>query len=620
MCGIAGQVVVNGEIAFDRVKKMTDSLRHRGPDDEGVYINEDRTVMFGHQRLSIIDLSQAARQPMTTPDGRFTLIFNGEIYNYQSLREELVSKGIKFKSHSDAEVLLYIWAQKGIECLLNLRGMFAFAIWDEQEKTLTLARDPLGIKPLYYRLVDNQIVFASELKGLRAGGWASQLNPKGIGAFLQWGSIPAPLTIYSGISALPSGHYLQFNQNTGRYNLAHYWSYSQSLVNAMDDNNCPVNDKDAIAFTREALLKSVKDHLVSDVPVGAFLSGGIDSSAVVSLMRQAGQEHIATFSMSFDSGELDESYYAKLVAKQYQTEHYQWKVGKGDFEGLKHGFLDSIDQPTIDGVNTYFVSRFARENGYKVVTSGIGGDEFFYGYDHTFFQLPRMIKHLRKIPADLRRLGAGTIQASRKLGLLNPRWSKLAILLSSPLTLETGYIPYRRLFTPEEVGTFFKDQDFACEASQVRMEDFLPELPVELSTLQKVSVLETACYLGSQLLSDSDVFSMAHSLELRVPLVDRVLSEALAKVDDKWFVDENKTPKALLVNAVGDLPSEVVYRKKQGFTFPLGEWLRQEAWEPNSKMLEEKAVKDVDSRFRAGKTHWSRRWGLEVLDYTLSQL
>ena len=612
MCGIAGIISNNKQIETRRLTYLQGSLAHRGPDDCGVWINADQTVGLAHTRLSIIDLTSSGHQPMQTSDGRYAIVFNGEIYNYVSLKKELAEQGEDFITTSDTEVLLKLWTKEGVLALERIRGMFAFAIWDSMKLKLTLARDPLGIKPLYFSQHSGGLAFASEVKALKAVGFGGEINPGAIGAFLLCGSVPAPLGLYKGIESLMPGEWLQWEQNTGNVARKVYWSYAKQIENNMYN---PVTDyREAVSLTRRTLIDSVKAHLVSDVPVGAFLSGGIDSTAVVSLMRQAGQNNIATFSIVFDDQELDESYYSRIAAQTYNTEHHEWRVSRSEFFALKDEFMESMDSPTIDGINTWMVARFARKHGFKVVTSGVGGDEFFYGYNGTFRQLPALMKYLGAVPSVIKKAALKTM-GFPFVKNKNPRKiNKAASLLEASPDLGMGYLAYRGLFSKQDIKELISDKNFAHEAVSIDMVAFLPELPEKAEKEQKVSVLETSCYLASQLLPDSDRFSMAHALELRVPLVDRIVAENLSRIDPKLFYDQKNTPKALLVKAVGDIPDEIVYRKKQGFTLPIGRWTKDEKWEPESGLLNKDVCEKINAAFRSGKLHWSRRWGLEVLD------
>ena len=608
MCGIAGILSVCSEINNKSLESFSKSLAHRGPDDNGIWTDSTLTVGMIHTRLAIIDLTKSGHQPMQTPDGRYTIVFNGEIYNYKKLKLNLEKQGKSFLSSSDTEVLLQLFAKDGLSMLTEIRGMFAFAIWDSFEEKLTLARDPLGIKPLYFSQYDTGIAFASELKALKNAGFGGKLDAKATGAFLQLGSIPAPLSLWKDIESLTPGEYLQWEKKSGKVIRDNYWSYTEQFDNKRLEL---ITDYDeALDLVRQTLLDSVKAHLVSDVPVGAFLSGGIDSTAVVSLMRQAGQDKISTFSIVFDDKELDESYYSRLAAKFYNTDHHEWQVTRKEFLDLKNEFIEGVDSPSIDGLNTWLVARFARRNGFKVVTSGVGGDEFFYGYEGSFKQLPSILRKMRFLPGPIRKL----ISKALFLNQTGSRINKLREILDSCHSLEKGYLAYRGLFSQTEANKLIDDKNFAKEALTLDLKSLLPGLPSGEYTEPKISVLEVARYLSSQLLPDSDKFSMAHALELRLPLVDRVVAENLTKIHPKLFYDNKNTPKALLVNSVGDIPDEIVFRKKQGFNLPVDKWIKSDKLSVQSDFWNKESCKKIRDAFNAGKAHWAKPWGIEVLN------
>ncbi len=616
MCGITGQASKEKQIERGLIVSLSRALAHRGPDDEGTWFSEDYSVGMGQLRLSILDLSSLGHQPMLSPDGRFVMVYNGEIYNFRELRQELRDAGESFVSNTDTEVLLRLWSLQGPMCLSRLRGMYAFAIWDNRERCLWLVRDPLGIKPLYYALESNTITFASEIKALKSVGMAGKINPRGVGAFLRWGSIPAPLSLYRGISAVPAASFLRWQQINGRLEVKMYWNYQKAWSSSQKLVEDITTHDEALEWVRHVLIKSVQDHLVSDVPVGAFLSGGIDSTAVVSLMRQAGQQEIETFSIGFDDSALNESHYANLAAQRYSTRHHEWRVSQADFSRFHGKFLATMDQPTIDGFNIFLVSKLAHEHGIKVVTSGIGGDELFRGYPLQFRRLPALCKVLGWIPGLLRHYGATFFALPWSMQKWGHRSGRMADLLQTEPNLKDLYLWTREVFRADDVRHLFTDVDFAEEAACVDMTEFLPKMLLDpSSTLASVSTLETSRYLGSQLLADSDNFSMAHSLELRVPLVDRVLLEQIIALQDTYFTDAKNTPKALLVTAVGDIPDAIVFRKKQGFTLPFASWLKDDVWSPTSDLLDPV----VCQKLMAHKSHWSRRWALEVMDTFLRE-
>jgi asparagine synthase (glutamine-hydrolysing) len=384
MCGIAGIFSTSPEPAPMRAaaERMQHALHHRGPDDAGLWQSECGHAVLAHRRLSIIDLTSGAQQPMSSPDGRFTICFNGEIYNYRELRAELLGSGVTFSTSSDTEVILRLFERNGIECVQRLRGMFAFAIWDKQEMRGTLARDPFGIKPLYFTEQAGRFLFASELNALRASGLIQEkLDPRALSRYFETGSVAEPNTLIKGVSMLPPGSTVRWEG--GRCEAAQiYWS-------PLFPPSAP--RQDAAQTVRTALLNSVAAHFVSDVPVGLFLSGGIDSTALLALARVLGHENLRTFSIGVDDVGLDESSVAARTAKHFGTEHFEQRLNAQSGLALFDQFLSALDQPSIDGLNTFTVSALARQHGQKVVLSGLGGDEVFGGYP-TFRAVPKLVR------------------------------------------------------------------------------------------------------------------------------------------------------------------------------------------------------------------------------------
>ena len=611
MCGICGVVgVVSGETVA-RVEGMSKRLAHRGPDDSGLWVSPAKRAVLGHRRLSIIDLSDAGHQPMSTEDGRFTITYNGEIYNFRELRDGLKRDGVRLFSGTDTEVLLALWAREGEVCLERLHGMFAFAVWDERERRLTLVRDPFGIKPLYYAPSDGEMAFSSELEALRHGGYCRRVNWKAAWAFLQFGSIPAPLTLYEGVSALAPGTLMEFDVDSKAARLRRYWDYGRQLMEA---EVRPMNRECARERIREALRTSVREHLTSDVPVGAFLSGGIDSTAVVSLMRQVGYDAIKTFSIGFEAAEYDETGYARTAAQRYGTDHREHVVTRRDFEAEREKIFSAMDQPTVDGVNSYFVSKHAAEAGMKVVTSGLGGDEFFQGYPY-FRKIPRLLAAGRSCASPLLRGAAAVLSAGG-----DSRARRLSEFFRGRRLLRDAYLACRRLRTAAEAKDLLEG---ACVAGALEGNDFeglfeSVDAPVELG--KRITHLEAGSYMANTLLRDSDVFSMAHGLELRLPLVYDRIAECLAHVPDR-LVCPNGHPKSLLVEAVGDLPREIVDRPKMGFTFPLEMWLREgQKHRFEARSLHHARVGRVQEMFYAGRVRLAEYWSLVVLDQFLARV
>ena len=556
MCGINGILRLSEAappIDRDELVRTRDAMTARGPDGRGAWFSEDGRAALASRRLAILDLSEAGAQPMASEDGRFQIVLNGEIYNFAELRRELESEGIRFRSRSDTEVVLALYAREGAAMLPRLRGMFGLAIWDGREKTLLLARDPLGIKPLYFALGGDVLRFASQVKALERGGAVSrETDPAAVAGFLLWGSVPEPLTIRKAVRALPAGHHLLVRD--GR--IGEPVPYEPEDVPDMDPAT--------------AVEDSVRAHLVSDVPVAVFLSAGLDSGLIAALARRHTSEPPTTFTIRFDALEGtpgDEGPLAAEVARRLGTRHVERRMGRADLADLWRGALDAMDQPSIDGFNTYVVSRAAHEAGLKVVLSGLGGDEIFGSYP-SFSDVPRLERTARRV-GWIPGIGALAKAVRPKLAGL-PRYGR---------TLAGAYFLRRGLFLPEELPGLI-GREAASEG--LRLYDPVADAARALAAANghapdawtAVHVLETARYMRNQLLRDSDWASMAWSVELRVPLVDAWLRARLAT---RGFEPARSQGKAALVRqAAPELPEAVLARRKTGFYIPVAEWMKPE--------------------------------------------
>jgi asparagine synthase (glutamine-hydrolysing) len=662
MCGIFGVINFNGQpVDKEKVLSARDILAHRGPDDAGIYYstlnsstpnsstsnylttNKLTNIALAHRRLSIIDLSPAAHQPMTTEDGRYTIVFNGEIYNYVELSQMSNVKSQKLFSHSDTEVILKLYEFEGPECLKRLRGMFAFAIWDDKEKKLFAARDRFGIKPFYYLRNNNEFIFSSELKAIKHYKNGLTLSMEGMDAFLRTGSVPAPLTIYEETKALLPGNWLECQKSNVKCQM--YWSFFDLLDNSHTSTGLSMTselslrakrsnlhyDDEAKKKIRTSLLDTIRAHMVSDVEVGAFLSGGIDSTAIVSLMRQVGHDKIKTISVTFPGNKLDESKYSNLAAKKYQTDHFEYRLQEDELINDFDKIIEAMDQPTLDGINTYFVSKAAAFFGLKVVLSGLGGDELFGGYP-SFINIPKYLR-IKSLPFAKPLMKAAGVLAKNRLP------AKAIEYFKNPDAPNAEYRLLRGLFTEAELRSLGWDSasQKSKGKSQTAVMDYNglsfrtdesedPESSIQyqassnqrFSALQYVSFLESCFYMRNQLLRDSDVFSMIHSLELRVPFVDHKLYSAVLPYIDDGF--DKSFPKKLLVEAVGDLPDEIVHRPKQGFTFPFSDWMKHgkikdainNSLMGSSSMFDKKELNKFINNFESGKLHWSRIWALYI--------
>jgi asparagine synthase (glutamine-hydrolysing) len=576
MCGINGIFAYHyaaNPIDRAELQRTRDHMAARGPDGKGEWISSDSRIAFGHRRLSIIDLSDRAAQPMVSDDGKLIVTFNGEIYNHLSLRKELEAEGVRFRTTSDTEVLLHLYVRNGEALVHRLRGMFVFAIHDTVRRTLLLARDPYGIKPLYY--VDDgwTFRFASQVKALLVGGAVSRdPEPAGLVGFYLFGSVPEPFTTYRAVRALPAGCTLYVDR-IGAGAPRPYYSISGILHDA--ERDAPANGIQGEEI-REALLDSVRHHLIADVRVGAFLSAGIDSSALVGLMRDAGQQEIQTVTLAFEEFRgtpADEAPLAEEVSRLYGTRHVTRVVGEAEFQAELPRILEAMDQPSIDGVNTWFVSKAARESGLKVAISGLGGDELFGGYP-SFIDLPRLVKHFgftRYVPfiGKLSRQIASSF--NRQLGF-HP---KMAGIVELGGTWPGAYLLRRGLFMPWELSSLLDENMVARGLERLipleQIEAVIRPLP--RTPFAKVAAMESSLYMRNQLLRDTDWSAMAHSLEVRVPLVDSVLLERCAR-----FAGHGALNKRVLAAAPATpLPPGVVNRAKTGFATPIVRWMADRA-------------------------------------------
>lgn len=618
MCGLAG--ILDSRVSADArgaaVGRMCDAMVHRGPDDHG--IETLGPVTLGLRRLAIFDPAHG-HQPMRTPDGRFTIVFNGAIYNFNALRAELAGGGWEFRTACDTEVLLAAFATWGAACLPRLRGMFAFAVWDARAQALFLARDPFGIKPLYYRSEAGRITFASELTALLAAeSGPVDIDPLGVADHLAWFAVPAPRTIYRGVFSLAPGESLTFRD--ARLERSTYWNF-RSIPAA------PVTTRPE-EFTRELRARlddTIRAHVIADVPVGAFLSGGLDSAAIVALMTKATGRRLRTFSLGFDEAGYSEAEAAAETARHLGTEHTT-RILTGAQAAAELGtLLAAMDQPTGDGINTYYASQAARAGGVTVTLSGLGGDELFGGYP-SFRDLPRLGRWLpawRRLPSFLQ----APLLARLRRG--STRQRKLGDFLAFARTRDELSALQRRVFAePDRRALLLPDvQSAVADASPFH--PALPSLAAELAaadSFNAISAWELRTYMADVLLRDSDVMSMRHSLELRVPFVDRPLVEWLWR-QPAAFKSSPAQPKAALYAAVADLlPPGLAGRRKQGFTLPLARWMRAElrpfleeafsaASVDRTGFLNRQAVRQRWQAFITGSDsrEWSRVWSLAVL-------
>ena len=553
--------------------RIREAMRPRGPDGAGLWVSQDKRVALAHRRLSIIDLSEAGAQPMGTPDQSLWVVFNGEIYNYRELRHGLENQGHRFQSQSDTEVLLHLYREYGAGMMARLRGMYAFALWDNVKKSLLLSRDPFGIKPLYYADDGQTLKFASQVKALLAGGAVdTRPQPAGHAGFFLWGYVPEPYTLFQGIRALPAGSI--FRKDTqGSSEMSSFCSIPAEIEQAYEiGKQSHLNQEGVRDELGAALIDSIQHHLVADVPVGIFLSSGLDSSTITALACQAqGQAQLHSITLGFQElrgGDSDETSYAAEIAARYGTRHQTHWITREDFQDDYHRILEVMDQPATDGVNMYFVAKVAAAAGMKTALSGLGGDELLGGYP-SFHDLPRMVRTLS--PANgfpgLGRM-CRKVAAPLLKRFISPKY---AGLLEYGGSYAGAYLLRRGLFMPWELPEVM-DPDLARAGWEelqplVRLEESIPNAPEDFL---KVAALEMVWYMRNQLLRVADWAGMAHSLEIRVPLVDIVLLRKIAPL----LATKHRPTKLDMAGTLSPpLPDAILKRAKSGFLVPVNRWL-----------------------------------------------
>lgn len=594
MCGVAALFAYRSsapDIDREELLAIRDQMRSRGPDGKGEWISFDRRVGLGHRRLSIIDLSPTGAQPMWNRDHSLGIVFNGEIYNYRELRSSLEKDDCEFHSQSDTEVLLHLYARDGERMFENVRGMYAFAIWDARKDGLFLARDPFGIKPLYVADDGKTIRVASQLKGLRAGGKiALEPEPAGHVGYFLWGHVPEPYTLYRSVRSLPAGTSLWIGRD-GTKRQRSFCSIPNVLATGEFNRNDHIESHRAILSS--ALSDSVKRHLIADVPVGVFLSSGLDSATIAALTsEQGGDLRAVTLGFEEYRGTLDdETQMAEKFAKRCGAKHETVWVSRADFEAERNHLFDAMDRPSTDGVNTFFVALAAKRAGLKVALSGVGGDEMFGSYP-SFREIPRMVNLTKPISClpfagnALRRLSAPLLKR-----FTSPKYPGLFEYGGS---YSGAYLLRRGMFMPWELPDLL-EPNLVHEGWKelqpiLRLDETIKPLK---NSRMKVSSLEMCWYMRNQLLCDSDWAGMAHSLEIRTPLVDMDLlhrmAPLLASKKPPTKEDEGLTP-------LKALPDEILHREKTGFSIPIRQWLAEDKSFANDRGLRGWA-RQVYSRF-----------------------
>ncbi len=615
MCGIAGVVSTTREsnITEAFVRHMCDQIIYRGPDEEGLYVAEGAGL--GMRRLSIIDLS-GGHQPIFNEDRSAWIVFNGEIYNFPEIRAELVSRGHHFVTHSDTEVIIHLYEEMGPDCVTKLRGMFALAIYDKTKRKLTLARDRLGKKPLHYALHDGKLFFASEIKSILAvAPELAEVNSQGLLEYLNYGYIPDPLTAFTGIHKLPPGHVLEF-QN-GEIRIRQYWDLPEYNTHA------PKSEEECLEELEARLFEATKIRLISDVPLGAFLSGGTDSSTVVGLMARASAAPVKTFSIGFKKDDFNEASWARVVAKTFNTDHHELILEPDVVQTVEH-LTSSLEEPFGDSsmLPTYYVCQMARQH-VTVALSGDGGDEMFAGYDrYRIHDERRIFEHL---PEWTRKLFREQIFPRLPNTMQGRKFSyNVSLSWQERYIDHIGFLAAAERDTPMLSPEFREIMRQGNDPSEV-LRRYFAKAPAR-DPIDQLLYVDTKTYMVGDILTKVDRMSMLNSLEVRVPMLDHVFVEWVAGLPPEWKLRGKQQKYILrkLAERVG-VPREAIYRQKQGFSLPLVHWMRHELREMLMILLEPRTLergyfdadgirKLMDDHLLRGKTMTGRLWRLLMFE------
>lgn len=581
MCRITGVIHPDAQFRRQAVQTMCDAMQRGGPDDFGQYHDPEYPLSFGHRRLSIIDLSSGGHQPMHEPEHQLWITFNGEIYNFLELKQELIGLGHQFRSQSDTEVILKAYAQWGTDAFQRLNGMYAFALLDRPKGQLLLARDHAGIKPLYYQHEGGQLVFASEVRAFKALRQYKE-NPDWKTLFLAFGHLPEPETTLDGIQSLPKNHYFRYDFNTRLGVLSRF--------DRIDITEQISDEREAVQLIRRELHDAVQRQLISDAPIGLFLSGGIDSSILTLLAKPILGEQLKTASIVFDEAEFSEKPFQDQIIAATGAHHSAYTIRRRDFDDSLPDILEAMDQPTNDGINSYFISRIARASGLKVALSGLGADELLGGYPS--FQYASKIGVLRRLPHWSHPLLAQ---------LPDERWKKMYFFRLPGLTGE--YLFYRGLFTPKQIASITGETE--AKVTQILAHHALQAGEhAPTSPGNRAAWIESNYYMQNQLLRDTDSMSMWHGLEVRVPFLDKQFMQQVWTIAPETKFNP-KLKKHLLIKAFEqELPRGIWDRPKRGFTFPFVHWFRQ------SERLQElpNNLMPYKNDFLQNQLSWAKFW------------
>ncbi len=596
MCRIAG--ILNTSIPLSNLQTMVATmcnlLKHGGPDDEGIYTAEVEHLVLGNRRLALMDLTSAGHQPMQYNHKRYTITYNGELYNFKTLKDELIAGGLKFTTHSDTEVILAAFAKWNTQSFKRLNGMFAFALWDNEDKKLYLVRDAAGIKPLYYSTHTGGICFASEIRGFAPVSYLQDKEKNAAVYQLAYGFIPEPITVLENVKALPKGCFCAFDFKTQTTSLQsfNFFGFSNTVT---DDNIAKSN-------IYSSLQDAVQRQMLADEQVGIFLSGGIDSAIIAKLANLQTEKKLHTLSIYFEEENYSEKKYQDIIAKEIKSTHHAILLKEEAFHQNFEQVLAAMDMPTCDGINTWFISKFAAQEGLKAVLSGIGADELYGGYP-SFKRINKALI-LQNFPDKL-------LQLSNNIDL--KKYNRLAYLQLGGI--RGIYLFLRGHFTPVQIAA-------QLGAYENNIWDILSSKPVSqnlkrLDAPTKASWMEFNIYMQDQLLRDADVMSMAHGLEIRVPFLDNVSINTAFSINSKTKFNHT-TPKQLLINSFENiLPAQIWKRPKMGFSFPFNEWLKNSPYVKDLTLSENKETVKSANDFMKGELHWSRIMSLLMMKHKL---
>lgn len=565
---------------------MCQALQHGGPDDEGFYCDEQAKLVFGHRRLAILDLSARGHQPMADEQQKIWISFNGEIYNYLELKSKLSGAGAAFRSDTDTEVIIAAYQHWGLASFSKLRGMFAFALYDSVKGLTYLVRDSSGVKPLYYHAEDGQLSFASEVKAFKKAGVVTQTDTTWKIRFLAYGHIPEPFTTLKNVYSLPKGEFLCWHHQDGSHEIHSYHvAANKKYINDLASAKLAINDGLKFAVNRQ---------LIADAPIGVFLSGGVDSSLITLLANDQKKAKLNTISIYFNEKAYDERTYQNLILKQIEGEKFSHLIKQEDFEEFLPQILEDMDMPTTDGINTWFISKYAHQDGLKAVLSGVGADELFGGYPS--FNRIKYLKHLKKIPSSL---------FATSNYLTSDRYKKMSFLTYDHPVAD--YLMLRGHYMPASIAQIL-------DISIQEVEDVLFKnrlLPrIKNYDEQDAAWFETNLYMQNQLLRDTDVMGMSHGLEVRVPFLDEDFKRIAETISPSIRFDSQQPKKILIDSFEGVLPRSIWDRSKMGFTFPLQQWMTEHNQINNEDFYRGKKAKSIVKNFKNNTMHWSKVFAL----------